>query len=196
MVVLLGWGRALTAGRGENVYPKKCAECGGEVRLSAEPIAFDVRGQSVSVPGIEHGRCLACDEEYLSLDAAESLQKEAIRRSKAARGLLSPDEVRALRHSLSLSQAAFEKLLGVGPKTVVRWEKGTVFQSATADRLMRLIAVEPGLLGTLQSDALYAKFDVCGTRRVAEHPRGEWTSQPTTRSNLRLVRRDDNAAAA
>ncbi len=178
------------------MYPKKCAECGGEVRVSVEPVVVDVRGEQVSVPGIEHGRCSACGEEYLSLDAAEALQREAVRRSKAARGLMSPEEIRTLRHSLSLSQAAFEKLLGVGPKTVVRWEKGTVFQSATADRLMRLIAVEPGLVDLLQGDALYAVAGTCGVSRVAEHLSGEWHSRPIKRGHLRLVKRDDNAAAA
>jgi len=178
------------------VYPKKCAECGGEVRLSVEPIAVDVRGQSVSVPGIEHGRCTKCGEEYLSLDAAEALQKEAVRRSKAARGLLSPEEIRALRRSLSLSQAAFEKLLGVGPKTVVRWEKGTVFQSATADRLMRLLIAEPGLAGLLEGDTLYAATGTCGSPWLDEYASAAWTRRPIRQSHLRLVRRDDNAAAA
>lgn len=198
MVMLLGWGHTLAAIRErlKAVYPKKCAECGGEVRLSTESIALDIRGQSVSVPGIEHGRCSACGEEYLSLDAAELLQKEAIRRSKATRGLLSPDEIRALRRSLSLSQAAFEKLLGVGPKTVVRWETGTVFQSATADRLMRLIAAEPALVEALQGDALYAGAGACGARRADKHLSGEWTSHPVSRRQLRLVRRNDNNAAA
>lgn len=155
------------------MFPRKCAECGGEVRRSTEPIAVDVRGETVRVPGIEHGRCAVCGEEYLPLDAAERLQKEAVRRLKATRGLLSPEEIRAIRRSLSMSQAEFEKLLGVGPKTVVRWENGTVFQSATADRLMRLIALEPGLVDLLQSGVLYAAAGTCGASRIAGHLSGE-----------------------
>ena len=124
--------------------------------VSTAPLPFSVRGETLSVPGIEHGACIACDEVYLSLDGAERLQREAIRQSKAARGLLAPDEIRSLRHSLSLSQAAFERLLGVGAKTVVRWEKGTVFQSATADRLMRLLRAIPELADTLSSGELYS----------------------------------------
>ena len=122
--------------------------------MSTAALPFSVRGETLSVAGIEHGACTACDEVYLSLDSAERLQKEAIRQSKAARGLLAPDEIRNLRHSLSLSQAAFERMLGVGAKTVVRWEKGTVFQSATADRLMRLVRAMPELADMLSSRAL------------------------------------------
>ena len=33
----------------------------------------------------------------------------------------------------------FEKLIGAGPKTVVRWERGSVFQNRTADTLMRVV---------------------------------------------------------
>lgn len=178
------------------MFPKKCAECSGEVQRSTEPIAVDVRGETVLVPGIEHGRCAVCGEEYLPLDAAERLQKEAVRRLKASRQLLAPEEIRAIRRSLAMSQAEFEKLLGVGPKTVVRWEKGTVFQSATADRLMRLIALEPGLVDLLQRGAIYTAAGTCGVSPVVEHLSGAWRSRPIKRSHLKLVRRDDDAAAA
>ncbi len=178
------------------MYPKKCGECGGAVRVSRDPIGFVVRGESVVVPDIEHGACAACGEEYLTLDAAETLQKEAIRRSKHARGLLSPDDIRALRRSLALSQAAFEGLLGVGPKTVVRWEKGTVFQSATADRLMRLLMVEPRLAALLHGDELYAARAVCGANPAEPFVAASWEARPVQRMHLRVVTPGDNAAAA
>ncbi len=138
------------------MYPKKCAECGGSVEVSSESIPFEMRGEAVLVDGIEHGRCTVCGESYLSLDATERLQKEAVRLLREAKGLLPPQEIQDLRHSLGLSQAAFESLLGVGAKTVVRWEKGTVFQSATADRLMRLIRHMPELVAVLSSGAVDA----------------------------------------
>ena len=138
------------------MYPRKCAECGGSVRVSRDLIPFEIRGTSVLVEGIEHGQCATCGESYLSLDATERLQQEAVRLLREANGLLSPQEIRDLRHSLGLSQAGFEALLGVGAKTVVRWEKGTVFQSATADRLMRLIRHMPELAAILSSGALDA----------------------------------------
>lgn len=136
--------------------PKKCAACGGRVAPSAGTLPFEVRGETIEVPGVEHGACGDCGEVYLSLDAAERLQVEAIRMSRAARGLLTPDEIRAIRRSFAMSQAAFEELLGVGPKTVIRWEKGTVFQGATADRLMRLLRAQPELARVLTSGELYA----------------------------------------
>lgn len=102
------------------------------------------------VPGIEHTTCSACGEVVVALHDAECLQREAARRYREHRGLLAPDEIRALRRSLGLSQAAFEHLLGIGAKTVVRWEKGTILQSATADRLMRVIRETPEAVEVLK----------------------------------------------
>jgi len=125
------------------------------VEVSRAPIQMEVRGETASVEGVKHGRCTTCGESYLSLDAAEHLQAEAVRQARAAKGPLRPQEIRDIRHSLGLSQAAFERLLGVGAKTVVRWEKGTVFQSATADRLVRLIRYSPELTDVLTGGSLY-----------------------------------------
>jgi HTH-type transcriptional regulator/antitoxin MqsA len=145
------------------MYPKRCAECGGAVVVSTDDVTFEVRGEQVVVPGIEHGRCTVCGEEFFTLEGSERLQKEAVRRSKQARGLLAPEEILALRHSLHLTQTQFEDLLGVGPKTVVRWEKGTVYQSATADRLMRLMRLMPDVQEVLASGTLYAKAATAST---------------------------------
>ena len=67
------------------------------------------------------------------------IHRRAVDQYKRDNGLLSGDEVRELRQALGLSQAKFEKLIGAGPKTVVRWERGSVFQNRTADTLMRVV---------------------------------------------------------
>jgi len=136
-----------------DVYPNKCGECGGPVEQSVEAISVDLRGETISVEGVEHGRCTQCGEAYLDLDATEHLQQDAVRQLRESRGLLTPPQIRSLRDSLELSQAGLEKLLGTGPKTVVRWEKGTVFQSVTADKLMRLLIAKPEL-ATLVSSSI------------------------------------------
>jgi len=62
---------------------------------------------------------------------------------RAHEGLLSPQEIRAIRERLGYTQAQLEQVLAVGPKTVVRWEKGTVRQSRLADRFLRTLAAYP-----------------------------------------------------
>jgi HTH-type transcriptional regulator/antitoxin MqsA len=127
------------------IYPESCGECGGKVSASRDTISIEIRGEEITVPDMDHGVCCTCGEVYLDLPSVQRLQEEAVRRAKQAKGLLTSEEIRDLRRSLGLSQTGFERLLGTGPKTVVRWEKGTVFQSATADRLMRLLRARPEL---------------------------------------------------
>jgi HTH-type transcriptional regulator/antitoxin MqsA len=124
---------------------------------------MDLRGERFLVEDVEHGLCSCCGEVLLDLDAIDYVQRDAIRQAREARGLLAPDEIRDIRRKLGLSQAALEDVLGVGPKTVIRWEKGTVFQSATADRLMRLLDGHAELLPILRSGELYPRVP---TRRA------------------------------
>ena len=51
--------------------------------------------------------------------------------------------LRAIREGYGLTQDALEQLLRVGPKTVVRWERGTVCQSAAVDTLLAVLRDEP-----------------------------------------------------
>ena len=147
------------------MYPKTCPECGGVVESSRRALQVPFRGHAVEVPDVMHGECAGCGEAYLGIDEMEQLQKAAASQVRESQGLLQPDEIRSLRASLGLSQTGLEGLLGVGAKTVVRWEKGTVFQSATADRLMRLLRVMPEIAGVLSGEQLYEGTCV-STRRA------------------------------
>jgi len=118
--------------------------------VSSDPIPFELRGETLMVPDVEHSTCERCGEVVVDLDGVARLQHEAVRQYKEARGLLTPDEIKVIRRSLGLWQTAFEHLLGIGPKTVVRWERGTVLQSATADRLMRLVRELPEAVEVLR----------------------------------------------
>jgi HTH-type transcriptional regulator / antitoxin MqsA len=134
-----------------SAYSETCGGCGGTVSVSCDPISMELRGATIMVAGVEHGTCERCGEGFLDAHAMELLEREAVRQLRKIKGLLTSDEIKGLRRSLGLSQAAFEHLLGTGPKTVVRWEKGTVFQSATADRLMRVIKEMPEVIDFLSN---------------------------------------------
>ncbi len=177
------------------MYPKTCGECGGAVSLSCAEVPVALRGETIMVPNLEHGLCEGCGEVFLDLRGMEQLQKEAVKCSKQAKGLLTPDEVRALRHSLGRSQTAFEQLLGTGPKTVTRWEKGTVFQSATADRLMRLIRAMPEVVEVLEGEDNCVSSVTQLSRRNAGLFTPSWRERIVTSRNLKVVV-GDNAAAA
>jgi putative zinc finger/helix-turn-helix YgiT family protein len=119
------------------------------VSASTDVIPFELRCETVDVAGVRHSRCAQCGEVYLDARAMEAVQRAAVDRVRAVHSLMTPDEIRDLRRTHGVSQAGLEHLLGTGPKTVVRREKGAVFQCATADRLMRVLLARPEVAGIL-----------------------------------------------
>lgn len=120
----------------------RCIECDGTLRLVREDRELQMGNRSAVV---EHElyRCAACAEEYLTPDQMDEVQRRASARIREEEGLLLPEEIRALRERLALTQREFEKLLGVGQKTVARWERGTVFQNPSTDALLRVLQSIP-----------------------------------------------------
>ncbi len=125
-----------------------CYACEGEASLVSEPREVQIGNRSVVVEG-EFMRCADCGEAYFLPGQMQALQRTASDRIRSEEGLLTGQEIRAFRERLGLSQPQFETLLGTGEKTVVRWERGAVFQSSAADTLMRVLMKHPDALHDL-----------------------------------------------
>lgn len=82
------------------------------------------------------------------------MHKRAVVQHKREQGLLSGAEVKAIREGLGMSQARFERMIGAGPKTVVRWENDSVFQNRTADTLLRVLRDYPQVAADLANKSL------------------------------------------
>lgn len=125
-----------------SVRTEPCPVCGGSADFTAEVRPMNVGGRSVDVPD-EFYRCRNCAEEYYHPGMLDTVLKRAIARVREEDDLLTPDQVRAVRRKFGLTQPEFERLLGVGANTVVRWERGTVPQGSAADSLLRLLDAFP-----------------------------------------------------
>lgn len=125
-----------------------CSVCGERaVELTRDPITIEFREGKWSLdPDFEYERCGACGEEMYPGPGIAELTQRAIALARKESGLLTPGEVREVRLALGLTQGDFERALGVSRGMVGRWERGEVFQSSTADRLMRLLGESPELL--------------------------------------------------
>lgn len=91
----------------------------------------------------EFFRCQRCGEEFFLPGQMDAVLRRAADQIRHEEGLLGPDQIRAIRERYRISQAEFERLLGTGPKTVTRWERGTVVQNRATDSLLRLVAEDP-----------------------------------------------------
>jgi putative zinc finger/helix-turn-helix YgiT family protein len=93
-----------------------------------EPIVVEAQNVPVRV-------CPNCGEKYLG-PAAVRAQHAAVCR---ALGLLTPDEIQAIRERIGPTQAEFARLTGIGEATISRWERGRILPNRAMDRYLRLL---------------------------------------------------------
>ncbi|HLM66068.1 MAG TPA: type II TA system antitoxin MqsA family protein, partial [Longimicrobium sp.] len=134
---------------------------------------FPVGTRTVTIDD-EFIRCARCGEEYYPGEIADEPFRRAAAVIRAEDGLLGPDDIIAIRTKYGLSQAALERLIGAGEKTVVRWEKGTVAQNKTADTLLRVLAGHPDVVAQLAAER---GVDLAKPKR-AVRPRASASSRP------------------
>lgn len=109
---------------------------------------FPIHGTTVSIRE-ELYRCTVCGEEEYSFEQAVAAERRAGEVYREQNGFLQPDEISALRRRWGVTQAQLEDALGVGRKTVARWEAGRVLQSRALDNLLRAIDEFPQVLSFL-----------------------------------------------
>ena len=68
---------------------------------------------------------------------------------KNATSDITPDEIRAIRHSLGLTQVEAGELMGGGPRSFTKYEAGTVRPAAAVVKLLLLLEADPRMLKTL-----------------------------------------------
>lgn len=126
-----------------------CDDCGERaVRVSFREQRFTYGDGSDAVElsaRVPLWRCGHCGLGYTDGDA-EDFRHEAVCRHL---GVLSPEQIRAIRKCHGMTQAEFAGVTGFGLASVKRWETGALIQNQSADRLLRLIAGDPGIMPKL-----------------------------------------------
>lgn len=116
----------------ENALPA-CDSCGSEslriVHRMSEYVSGDIR---VSYPD-EITTCEACGDSFYSRAQMENRSRSITAAISEAQRLFTPLRIKRARTALNMSQAQFEQALGLGKKTVGRWERGTVPPSQAAN---------------------------------------------------------------
>lgn len=130
----------------------RCLKCGTVMREKSGRLATVENGE-VLVPKSPHLACPKCGEVILRLDEARLLERRGQEIYRAKYGLLSAQEIRAIRERHGLAQGALAKLLRLGSNTISRWEAGRNVQTAAMDVLLRLIRDVPGSLDYLRKNA-------------------------------------------
>jgi putative zinc finger/helix-turn-helix YgiT family protein len=127
-----------------------CVSCGEiAARWCSDPLPAEFRDGTYWVEGFTYEHCDACGEGALDASQLDEVLAAGVALARADLGRLSSDEIHQLRLDLGLTQADLEAQLGVRAGMVEDWERGTVLQEATVDRLMRLLRAHPELVEEL-----------------------------------------------
>lgn len=130
-----------------------CPTCGTMMREARATLHTPVDGEDVAVPDVPHFKCPKCREQVLTYTQARRFEEDAIALYRKKYGLLSGDQIRAIRERHNLTQVELARLLRLGPNTISRWESGRNVQTAALDVLLRLIRDLPGSLDYLRDHA-------------------------------------------
>lgn len=83
--------------------------------------------------------CDSCEEMLIPNALGERIERQRYLHE----GLLPPDEIKAIREKLSISQVEMAQFMGVGDKTYARWETGASMQNKSTDTLIRIASEHP-----------------------------------------------------
>jgi len=108
-----------------------------------------IRGVPVEVDCVIR-RCTACGEEF-DYTGDPGWRKEAFRKYRLAVGYLQPEQIRAWREGIGLTQGEVIKLLGWGEVTLGRYENGAL-QTAAHEQQLRALMSPTKLLDRLRSN--------------------------------------------
>ena len=113
-------------------------------------LRLPVNSEEIAVSSAAHLSCPKCGEVVLRFQDSKRLGEDAIAIYRKKHGLLSADEIRAIRAQFDLTQADLAHLLRLGANTVSRWESGRNVQTAAMDILLRLIRDLPASIDYLR----------------------------------------------
>lgn len=117
-------------------------------------------------------RCETCEREFYTPEQSREHSRQiAMALSKLVRAP-SPRKIRELRDSLGLTQDDFDKALGLGRKTAVRWERGSVAPSGAAASLLWMIREAPAAFSRLaaQNGVELTPVQACRATYTARTP--------------------------
>lgn len=105
---------------------KFCPECGCKRPIETKVISeeFIVRGEPISVSG-EVNVCAECNSPFGD-KLYDDLMQKAYGEYRTRHGMMSAQEIKAVREQYGLTQALFAKILKIGEATLQRYERGSL----------------------------------------------------------------------
>lgn len=135
-----------------NKKPKTqpCPMCGGTMVYETRPDVLEYEGHQKTIQTLAWW-CTTCKDGILAGEPLAAQEKAFLELKAEVDNVLSPTEVAAVRAKLKLSQRKAGELLGGGPRSFQKYERGTQAVSTPMSNLLRLLANDPSRLKELVS---------------------------------------------
>ena len=136
-----------------------CPICGeGHVTASVQMVEYEYKGHRAELPS-HYKQCDTCTSDFAGMAESKQNKRIVMAFRKQVDGLLTGDEITALRKQYQLTQAQAAKLFGGGPVAFSKYENDDVAQSEAMDTLLRLIRRSPAAFWALvEEKGLQADF--------------------------------------
>ena len=136
-----------------------CPICGeGHVTASVQMVEYEYKGHRAELPS-HYKQCDTCTSDFAGMAESKQNKRIVMAFRKQVEGLLTGDEITALRKQYQLTQAQAAKLFGGGPVAFSKYENDDVAQSEAMDTLLRLIRRSPAAFWALvEEKGLQADF--------------------------------------
>ena len=112
-----------------------------EIVTISEPEEMEIRGEKIVVE-MKYYRCEECGEEFHIVTKDDDPFAAAYREYRRRKGWVQPEEIKAFREKLGLTQGQFSDLLGIGIATLNRYENGAL-QTDANNQLLSLCIEDP-----------------------------------------------------
>ncbi len=84
--------------------------------------------------------CDTCKSVFVTGETAKVRHEYVCRKL----GLITPDEIRAIRNRHGLKKAEFARITQFGESSISRWESGRLFPNASGSKYLKLLPAPPG----------------------------------------------------
>ena len=116
-----------------------CPFCNSYEECEVSSVAYEATVRGVRFACVKHvALCKHCHEEVFVQHLADEDLATAYEQYKRETGLLTAEEIRSFRKAKGLSAAKLSAILGLGEKTITRFENGDI-QSRSVDTALRLL---------------------------------------------------------
>jgi HTH-type transcriptional regulator/antitoxin MqsA len=130
---------------------QKCPICGaGVLEKKIETELFEYKGETIKILNYVTCVCGECGEAIVDKDTLKNSSKKLKDFQRTVDGLLTGQQIKAIRLKLGLTQEQLADIAGGGLKSLARYESGQVCQSMGMDNLLRILDAYPETLKVIR----------------------------------------------